>query len=125
MKSWSDWKDFTKENVKTVPANIKGVYVIRTKKNIKGVQSDIIYIGQAGTGNQGVGTRLKNLLKDVQSSEKKWKYHSASQKVKKYFKYGLQYSWLQCFQSPDGVEKAFLLAHKCSSGKLPVCNDGF
>ena len=55
MKSWSDWKDFTKENVKTVPANIKGVYVIRTKKNIKGVQSDIIYIGQAGTGNQGVG----------------------------------------------------------------------
>lgn len=125
MKSWTDWKDLTTENVSTLPKNAKGVYVIRKKGNFTGHNSDIIYIGQAGTRQQGVDIRLRDLLRDLKSSRDKWRDHAASQKIRKHLKAGLQFSWLESFQSPDGVEKALLLAFKCSTGILPECNDYF
>ena len=38
---------------------------------------------------------------------------------------GLQFSCFECFQKPDGVEKAFLLGFWVSTGKLPKCNLNF
>ena len=125
MKSWSNWKDLTDENILRIPASAKGVYVLRKTKNIRAKASDIIYIGQSGTGKQGIRKRLKNLLSEMNSSRDKWKNHSASQKIKKHIKSGLQFSWVQCSKYSDGVEKAFLLAFISSAKKLPDCNDRF
>lgn len=135
MLSWTDWKDLSRENLKKVPKDAKGVYIIRIIKCFPDICSDIIYIGKSGEENicpnkiqknkQGIRIRLNNLLNDIESTRNKWKYHSASQKIKKYKKYGLQYSWIKCNHAPDSVEKAFLLACKCSTGKLPICNSRF
>ena len=125
MNSWTNWMELNSNNIRNIPKDAKGVYVIRKKRSIVKNDSDIIYIGQSGRKKQGVGTRLNNLLKDVTSTRNKWKYHAASQKIKKYLKSGLEFSWIKCFKSPDGVEKAMLLAFNYSTGKLPECNDIF
>ncbi len=126
MRSWTDWKDLTKANVENVSRSIKGVYVIRKKRRVMGRSSDIIYIGQAGTGEQGMGQRLRNLLKglECEDDERSKELHSKSPCIKKYLNDNLQFSWIAC-KSPDGVEKALLLAFHVSTGKLPVCNKNF
>jgi hypothetical protein len=117
--------DLNISNVKKVPKNVKGIYAIRKTKNVGATESDIIYIGHAGTGAQGVGQRLRNLIAGLESDRNGDERHSASPKIKRHIKAGLQFSWLKCSKSPDGVEKAFLLAFNCSMASLPVCNDNF
>ena len=125
MNSWTNWMDLNSDNVKAIPKNVKGVYVIRKTKNIGTSESDIIYIGHAGTGEQGIGQRLRYLISDLQNRRKKSKNYSPSQKINKHIKSGLQISWLKCSKNPDGVEKALFLAFNCSTASLPVCNDNF
>ena len=132
MKSWTDWVDLSAENVRAVPEDAKGVYVIRKKGARSEKESDIIYIGQSGKGRQGVankrqgvGKRLTNLVAELKSSSNKGNNHSAGLKIKEHLKNGLQFSWIECVENPDGVEKALLLAFFCSAKKLPVCNNSF
>ena len=125
MKSWTDWKDLTSENIRTVRKGTIGVYVIRKKGSVGNNESDIIWIGQAGGGRQGIDQRLRYLLNGLKSSRPKSKNHSAVHEMKKHLKAGLQFSWLECCQAPDGVEKALLLAFWVSTGKLPDCNKKF
>ena len=123
MKSWTNWVELTKQNIKNVPKNTKGVYVIRRTKNVKAGDSDIIYIGNAGTGKRGVRERLSGLILGLKTKDdKKAKnlYH-AIKRIRGHINEGLEFSWIECFQAPDGVEKAFLLAFWISSGKLSVC----
>lgn len=127
MRSWSNWTQLSKENIKTVPRDAKGVYVIRIhrKDNAKS-STDIIYIGSSGTGKQGIGRRLNNLMNGLKKSDKSASNnHSASQKIRQYVNKNLEFSWVPCSQAPDGVEKALLLGFWVSTGKLPVCNSRF
>jgi hypothetical protein len=127
MKSWTNWVELTKCNIKKVPKDSKGVYVIRTTKNIETNKSDIIYIGSAGTGKQTVRVRLQNLLRGINCKNGiiAKNVHTASIEIRKHAKNKLEFSWLECFQAPDGVEKAFLLAFWTSTGKRPTCNKRF
>ena len=119
MNSWSNWKNFSAEEVSNIPKKVKGVYVIRETSKPKPTHSDIIYIGSAGKGKQDIRQRLINLLRGIRASKLKLArhYHCASIRIKKHKK--LEFSWVKCHQAPDGVEKAFLLAFKCSTGKIP------
>ncbi|MBI3125828.1 MAG: hypothetical protein HYZ10_15640 [Ignavibacteriales bacterium] len=127
MKSWTNWLELSQQNVHSVPLHAKGIYVIRRINNVPPNESDIIYIGNAGTGNQGVGKRLRNLLRGLQQSgnENSSNNHCASPKIQRYLNDGLQFSWVECNKAPDGVEKALLLAFWTSIGKLPTCNEKF
>ena len=127
MKSWSNWLELSHENVKNVPEHALGVYVIRRTINIESNNSDIIYIGSSGNGNQGVGKRLKNLVRGLSLTDdtKAKNKHAASPVIRQYIQDGLQFSWIECLQVPDGVEKAFLLAFWTSNGGLPICNKRF
>jgi hypothetical protein len=125
MESWSNWVNLTSDNVKKIPKSTKGVYIIRTMKHLRTDSSDIIYIGEAGRKKQGVRERMSHLVRDVNGTGKKWKYHYASKKIKKYEQGGLQFSWFRCNRNPDGVEKSLLLGFMSSTGKLPVCNSKF
>jgi hypothetical protein len=127
MKSWNNWLDLKITHIKKIPKGIQGVYVIRKKNNLTDCESDIIYIGKAGGQNikQGIKDRLTNLKRDMDSGRNKSRDHNASQKIKKYKKDGLQFSWVHCYKNPDGVEKSLLLGFLCSTGRLPVCNSQF
>jgi len=116
MKSWRKWSALDSTGVMAVPKDAKGVYVIRRTLGITDQDpSDLIYIGSSGKGAQGLGKRLRRLLNGK---------HSAAKRIKRFIRDGLQFSWFEC-QTPDGVEKALLLAFKVSTGKLPACNKQF
>jgi hydroxymethylglutaryl-CoA reductase len=127
MKSWTNWIELSQQNVSDVPDHAKGIYVIRRTRNVDANNSDIIYIGSAGTGNQGVGMRLGNLLRGLQLTDDRdaSNNHSASPRIRRYLDDALQFSWVECLQAPDGIEKALLLAFWTSTGRLPVCNERF
>ena len=130
MRSWSGWRDLTAVNVNHIPRNAKGVYVIRVKtlpQTDEAWPSDILYIGMSGTGVQGVGKRLRNLLKalSIDDDQKASAIHCAAPKMRPYTVLGLEFSWFECRDNPDGAEKGLLLAHYASVSRLPPLNDGF
>ncbi len=124
MRSWSNWETLNKSNVGAVLRNAQGVYAIRMASPPQDAESDIIYIGASGTGNQGVGKRLDRLLTGLGIvDEKRAKdYHSAAPRIRKYESHGLEFSWLECSRNPDGVEKALLIGFCVSASRLPICN---
>lgn len=127
MKSWTDWRPLNKVEIKNVPAGKKGVYAIRKRTNVLPSEPDIIYIGQAGTGEQALGKRLYHLLRGIELLDDSTaaNNHSASPKMRRYVNDQLEFSWIESLKAPDGLEKAFLLAFYISANKLPECNEKF
>jgi hypothetical protein len=67
IKQCIEWREFSDEEVRDIPSNTRGIYVLFRQQAPK--VYDVMYIGMAGADTAGVDSRLSRHLKSKTKGE--------------------------------------------------------